>query len=257
MSEAVMTRPTENLRRPEPQTKTSSGSDTEQKTVIITGAGGAIAEVVIKAFAEAGWRLALFEYSSAACDWLKDHYPESFVQQVDLTNEDSSYKAVEKTIAHFGKVDALLNIAGGFAMSEAVQTTRADLERQLDINFRTLFNATRAVLPEMLEQQRGFILGVGAKPALEGGAKMGVYAASKAAVVAYLKSLQAELGPKGIGVSILYPMGAVDTPANRKSMLKADPADWIDPQELAESILHLATRSKRGQIRELMVYPAR
>jgi NAD(P)-dependent dehydrogenase (short-subunit alcohol dehydrogenase family) len=84
---------------------------------------------------------------------------------------------------------------------------------------------------------------------------MGPYAASKAAMIAYLKSVAAELEGKGIGVAILYPMAAIDTPGNRKSMPNADPNSWLDPRELAETILHLATRSTRGRVREVKVYP--
>ncbi|HET7359629.1 MAG TPA: SDR family NAD(P)-dependent oxidoreductase, partial [Rhodanobacteraceae bacterium] len=131
----------------------------------------------------------------------------------------------------------------------------AQLEAQLDINLRTAFNATRAVLPHMLERGRGFVLGVGAAAALDGGASMGAYAAAKAALIAWLKSVDAELAPRGIDVSILYPMAAVDTPGNRRAMPKSDPALWIDPAELAATALHLATRGRRGRLREARVYP--
>ena len=107
----------------------------------------------------------------------------------------------------------------------------------------------------MLEQGSGSIVGVGAKPAQGGGAKMGPYAASKAALVTYLESVRAEFAPKGIGVSLLYPMGTIDTPANRNSMPDTDPKNWIAPEELAQSLLHLVSRGPRGQIHELRVYP--
>lgn len=225
------------------------------KTAIITGAGGAIAAAVIETFRAAGWNLALFAYSGASRDRLRERYPESFVVQADLTDEVQSREAVSQATQRFGQIDALLGIAGGFAMSAVVETTREDLEEQLDINFRTLFNAIRAVLTEMLEQHAGFILGVGAGPAVNGGANMTAYAASKGAVISYLKALRDEVEPQGVGVSILYPMGAVDTPANRRSMPKSDPERWIDPRELAESVLFLASRSPRGRVRELLVYP--
>ncbi len=224
------------------------------QTAIVTGAGGAIAAAVIEVF-RTDWQLALFGHSRTSCDRLRERYPESLVVQADLTDEARSREAVSQTAQHFGQIDALLNIAGGFAMSAANETSREDLDKQLGINFRTLFNATRAVLPGMLEQHAGFILGVGAAPALRGGARVGAYAASKGAVSSYLKSLAVELEPRGIGVSILYPMGAVDTPANCRSMPKADPEKWIDPHELAESVRFLATRSPRGRVRELLVYP--
>jgi NADP-dependent 3-hydroxy acid dehydrogenase YdfG len=102
----------------------------------------------------------------------------------------------------------------------------------------------------------GLLLGVSAPAAEEGGANVGLYAASKAAVAAYLKSLDAELQEEGVRTSVLYPMGVVDTEANRSAMPDGDPDDWIAPEELAEGMLHVATRSRRGHIPELKVYAA-
>ncbi|HEX7342253.1 MAG TPA: SDR family NAD(P)-dependent oxidoreductase, partial [Rhodanobacteraceae bacterium] len=152
-------------------------------------------------------------------------------------------------------IDALLNIAGGFDMSGAADTTPAQLEAQLDINLRTAFNATRAMLPHMLESGGGFVLGVGAGQAINGGASCGTYAASKAAMIAWMKSMHAELAPKGIEFAIVYPMGAVDTAGNRAAMPDVDPASWIDPADLAATMLHLVSRGARGQVREARVYP--
>ncbi len=225
------------------------------RTAIITGAGGAIAAAVTRVFKQAGWQLALFVYSEDSLKELQRQYPDSLLRQVDLGDETATQQAVDSAIAHFGKLDALLNIAGGFAMNTAEDSSAKELEQQLNINLRTLVNASQAVLPQMLKQNSGFILGVGAAPAIRGGAKMSAYAASKAAAMAYLKSLGLELAPKGIGVSVIIPMGTVDTKGNRASMPKSNPQMWIEPQDLAQSMLHLASRGPRGRIPELKVYP--
>ena len=72
-----------------------------------------------------------------------------------------------------------------------------------------------------------------------------------------LHSLDAELHGKGVRVAIVYPMGAVDTPANRRDMPDFDPAGYIDPDEIAETIVFAATRGPRARLRELPVWPAR
>jgi len=223
--------------------------------VAITGAGGALARAVIELFKDKGWNLALFAHSDRTKERLEASYANSLVVKADLSKEAEAKDAVDRILEHYGQIDALLNIAGGFAMSSAADTTLDDLDKQLTINLKTAFNATKAVLPGMLGQSAGHIVGVGAKPAQGGAAKMGPYAASKAALVTYLESVRAEVAPKGVWVSLLYPMGTIDTPANRESMPKADPNDWIDPEELAQSMLHLVTRGKQGQIRELRVFP--
>ncbi len=226
-----------------------------QSTAIITGAGGAIAAHVIDAFQQAGWKLALVAHNDDEHARLAKQHDDACVVKADLANDADAKRAVQDTIASCGTVDALLNIAGGFDMSGAIDTTPDQLEAQLDINLRTAFNTTRAVLPHMLDNGHGFILGVGAGQAIDGGASAGTYAAAKAALIAWMKSMHAELRSRGIDMAIVYPMGAVDTAGNRDAMPDVDPATWIDPAELATTMLHLATRGKRGQIREARVFP--
>lgn len=226
-----------------------------QPTAMITGAGGAIAAHAIETFEKAGWRLALMAFDDAEQQRLHADHPQHCIVQANLADANDAARAVADVLGQCDAVDALLNIAGGFDMSDAAQTTPAQLDAQLDINLRTAFNTTTALLPHMLERAHGFVLGVGAAAALDGGAGMGPYAASKAALIAWLKSVSDELASKGIDVSIIYPMAAVDTPGNRAAMPKSDPQQWIDPAELAASMLHLATRSRRGRVHEVRVYP--
>jgi NADP-dependent 3-hydroxy acid dehydrogenase YdfG len=226
-----------------------------EKVVAITGAGGAVGEKVIEVFKQAGWQLALFAHSEDEQKRLGQTHPDAFVTKADLGRDDEAKRAVAEALEKFNHIDALLNIAGGFALNPALETSSDDLKQQLAINLWTVFNTTRAVLPSMVERGQGFILGVGAGAAVSGGSKLGPYAASKAAMIAYLKSVQAEVSKKGIGVAVVYPMGSIDTPSNRKSRPDADPDTWIDPNELAETMLYLVTRSARGRIHEAMVYP--
>lgn len=220
------------------------------QTVLITGAGGAIAAAAADVFQQAGWRLVLIARRAEPAASLRTRYPESLVLQADLSDEAEAARAIGEA----GTPDALLNIAGGFALQSALNMRQEDLAEQLARNLYTAVNATRAVLPGMVARGSGFILGVAAAAALQGGAKQGAYAAAKAALVAYLKSLQRELAPQGVHVSILYPMGAVDTPANRAAMPTSDPKRWIDARGLAEAMLFLATRPRRGTIHELHVH---
>lgn len=85
---------------------------------------------------------------------------------------------------------------------------------------------------------------------------MSLYAAAKAAVAAYLHAVDDELAEKGVRTAIVYPMGVVDTPANRTNMPDADPSEWIDPEEIAGALLFAATRSHRAKLSELPVFPS-
>lgn len=224
-------------------------------TAIITGAGGNFADHLINACGEAGWKLGLTAFGDAEAETLRADHPNSVVVQADLADAGQAEAALGRAAGELGGVDCLFNIAGGFGMAGALETTPEDLEFQLSINFRSAFNATRALLPGMLERQRGFVLGVGAAAAIDGGAGVGAYAAAKGALVTWLKSVHQEVADKGVQVGIVYPMSAIDTPGNREAMPDVDPNSWVDPQELASTMLYLATRSARGRIPEARVYP--
>ncbi|NII11542.1 SDR family oxidoreductase [Oleiagrimonas sp. C23AA] len=226
-----------------------------QKTAIVTGASGAIAAPIIDAFAKAGWKLALVARSQTGVERLKNSRPDQLVLQADLADDAQARRAVSEAREGLGHIDALLNIAGGFDMSAAADTSPEQLDAQMAINFHTAFNASRAVLATMLERGEGFILGIGAAAAFDGGGQVGAYAASKAALTVWMKSMAAEVAPRGLCVSMLHPMGAVDTPSNREAMPDSDPQSWVDPAEIAATALHLATRGRRGQVPEAKVYP--
>lgn len=224
-------------------------------TVAITGAAGAIGSVTAEVFEDAGWDLALLDYGSDNHATLDTAFPRALTFDCDLTDEDAAREAFE-TIDEARGLDAVLAIAGGFAMQGAVEATMDDYRNMVDMNFRTLFNTARAAIPVLTQQDRSFLLGVSAPAGIDGQASAALYGAAKGAVAAYVKSIDKERRDDGLRASVLYPMGVVDTPANREAMPDADPSTWIDPGELAEGMLHLATRSARGHIRELKVHAA-
>lgn len=221
--------------------------------VVITGAAGGIGARIARRFSDAGWRLGLLDRPHNLAP-LQTAHPGAVSVGVDLSNAEDAVRAVRSILDDAGPIDAVLNLVGGFAMRSALELTDEDLDRQLAVNLRTAVHVTHAVLPGMIERGRGFILGMAARAAVHGGARMAAYAAAKAALVGYFQSLRAELEPKGIGVSLLFPMGTVDTPGNRAAMPDADPATWIDPDELAAAALFLAERGRRGRVPELRVH---
>ena len=224
-------------------------------TVAITGAAGAIGSVTAEVFDDAGWDLALLDYGDENRASLEASFPDAQVFDADLTDEAEAEDAFG-AIGEAGALDAVLAIAGGFAMQSAVEATTDDYAHMMDLNIRTLFNTARAALPVLTEQEQSFLLGVSAPAGLDGQAQAALYGAAKGAVAAYVKSLGKEHGSDGLRTSVLYPMGVVDTPANREGMPGADPSDWIAPRELADGMLHLATRSARGHVPELKVHAA-
>lgn len=225
--------------------------------VVITGAAGAIGSVTAEVFDDAGWDLALIDYGEENRATLEASFPDAQIFDTDLTDEAATKEAFAALWDEAETLDAVLAIAGGFSMQPAIESTADDYRHMMDLNFRTFFNTARAAVPLLTRADRSFLLGVSAPAALEGQANAALYGASKGAVAAYVKSLGKEERDAGLRTTLLYPMGVVDTRANREAMPEADPSGWIDPRELADGMLHLATRSPRGHIRELQVHAER
>ncbi len=214
---------------------------------MLTGAGGALATAVAQELVDAGAELILVGRGESL-KRAEDRFPATEVLNLDLGDENS----VEELRKH--KVDALVHTVGAFAMQDAQKATTADLNAMMTANMTTLFHAVQGVLPHMLRQKEGMIVGVSAGQAARmSGKGAALYTASKAAVAAYLLSLNDELRGKGMHACVVYPMGAIDTPANREGGMNW--AATIDPRGLAQSIAHALTRPARAHITELKVYP--
>src|SRR5207244_3381623 len=159
---------------------------------------------------------------------------------VDLSDAAQAKKAIDAAAAHFGRLNALINIAGAFAFETVAEGDPKTWQRMHAINVRTALNASRAAPPHLAPASPSArIVNIGARAALQAGASMGPYAASKAGVHRLTEALAAEWKGK-ITVNAVLP-SIIDTPANRASMPKADFSKWVTPQELADVILFLAS----------------
>jgi NAD(P)-dependent dehydrogenase (short-subunit alcohol dehydrogenase family) len=223
------------------------------QTALVTGAEGALAAAVIERFHALGWRTALFGRGDGAT--LRERYPGSLAYGVELADEDATRRAVLAAEAEAGGIDVVLNLVGGFARVPAVEVTVDALQQQLAVNLLTAVTTTSAALPGMVRRGHGTVVGIAAGQAVDGGAVVAPYAASKAALVAYLRSLDHELAPRGVRTIVVYPMGTLDTAANRSAMPDADASAWIATGTLAEAIASAVTLGPRGRVKELRVYP--
>lgn len=211
-----------------------------ERVVAITGGHGVLGKAVLEAALQAGLKVAVIDHAQGHA------VPEGVLEVggVDLTKADQAQKAVDAAIARFGRLDALLNIAGGFVW----QTTDDDApawDRMHALNVTTALNACRAALPALKASPEGRIVNVGSVAALKPGAGMGAYGAAKAGVHALTQSLAEELKSTSVTVNAVLP-SIIDTPANRKDMPDVDPAAWVAPADLAQVILFLASPESRA-----------
>lgn len=222
---------------------------------LITGGSGALAGHIAEAFASAGSRIVLVDRGAA-----KDRAAAlgGLALSADLLDAESAESSVQAALAWGGRLDHVIHTVGGFHWGPAWDASSADYDRMFDLNMRTLFHIGRAALPVLRESGAGLLAGVAAGQAWKGGAAdVALYAASKAAVATWLRSVDDELEGTDVKVSVLFPMGAIDTPANRAAMPDGDPDTWIDPADLASALLLAASASRRGRLREIPVYPGR
>jgi NAD(P)-dependent dehydrogenase (short-subunit alcohol dehydrogenase family) len=208
------------------------------KVVVVTGALGALGKVVADVALARGARVAGV-----------DHAPSNFpatgnrieLGGVDLSDAALAKNAIEAVASHFGRLDALINIAGGFAFETVAEGDTKTWQRMYALNVLTALNASRSAIPHLAASPCGRIVNVGAMGALQAGPGMGSYAASKAGVHRLTEALAAEWKGK-ITVNAVLP-SIIDTPVNRASMPNADFKEWVTPQELAEVILFVASEA--------------
>ena len=221
--------------------------DFRNRHVVITGGAGALGAAVVGALVEAG----------ATC-----HVPchdEVEAQRFPLRGHKQVVLSVTGSLADEGAVArfyqaitplwASIHLAGGFAAGPLREATVATLRQQIDMNFLTCLLCCRAAVSAMARDTAaggGRIVNVAARPALEwrSGGGMVAYTASKAAVAALTAALGEEVVKDGILVNAVAP-SIMDTPANRRAMPKADYSLWPKVEEVAATILFLASPDNR------------
>lgn len=216
--------------------------DFSGKNVVVTGGTGALGTAVAGRLLAAGANVHIpaFDAAEVARFAHKDHPGVHVVPDIDLTDEDQ----VQRFFAGVGALWASVHIAGGFDMGPLADTSASAFETQMNMNAKTCFLCSREASRHMGEgkDEGGRIVNVAARPGLEPrqGAGMVAYTASKAAVAAMTEAMAEELAGRGIWVNAVAP-SVLDTPANRASMPDADHASWPKVDEVAATIVHLAS----------------
>lgn len=213
--------------------------DFRGRHVVVTGGTGALGTAMVAALLERGASCHIPLYVSDEADRFpyRSHERVRLYPSVDLSDQtqtDSFYSGV-------GPLWASIHLAGGFAAKKLKDSAKADLTAQLDTNLVSCFLCCRAALAAF-GPDGGRIVNVAARPALEPrtGAGMTAYTIAKSGVAALTAALAEEVARDGVLVNAVAP-SIMDTPANRKAMPKADHALWPKVEEVAATILFLAS----------------
>ena len=215
------------------------------RTILVTGGTGGLGRAVSLAFLEEAATVAVTYRRQEEFDALRNAAGASAARleghRVDVTDEGAVRQLIESLVAQTGQLDALVNTVGGYAGGAKLwEMDTKVLEQMLALNLRSGYTLSRAAVPAMLKQGRGAIVNVASKTAFDHAAGAAAYAASKAAAVAMIDSLAAEVKGSGLRVNSILP-SIIDTEPNRKAMPKADFSKWPKPEEIARVVLFLCS----------------
>jgi len=209
----------------------------KDKVVLVTGANGGLGSYVTQAFLDADATVVGVSRKIQQSDF---NSPRFTALAGEISTAAGAESVVAKLVARFGRLDVVAHTVGGFAGGPSIaETEDATFQGMFEVNLNTTFYLLRAVLPAMRKSRNGRIIAIGSRAALEPGAGVGVYSASKAAMVSLIRTVALENKDAGITANVILP-GTMDTPANRKAMPNADVSKWVQPASVASLITWLA-----------------
>jgi len=194
------------------------------KKALVTGGARGIGEAIALAFAREGADVAVLdlrmESAQAAADKIGAMGVKSAAVSADVSDEDAVQAAVAAANRALGRIDILVNNAGIDTTSVVAEMPTAMWDEMMAVNLRSVFLCTRAVLPAMIERKFGRIINIASQLGHKGAAEMAHYAAAKAGVIGFTRSLAYEVARDGVTVNAICP-GPVDT-----ALFREIPEEW-------------------------------
>jgi len=213
------------------------------KVIAISGGFGILGEAAVKGALAKGWTVVAIDRATAP----REIFPDGVDQRggVDLTDAAATADLFNAIVEKHGRLDALLNIAGGFRWETLEDGNIESWDFLYEINVKTTATACQMALPYLKAAPAGRIVNVGAAAALKAGMGMGAYTASKSGVMRLTEALAEELKSTNVTVNAVLP-SIIDTPQNRQDMPDTDPDIWVKPGDLASAMLFLASDEARA-----------
>lgn len=232
------------------------------RVALITGGARGIGEATAKLFAEKGYTVIVMDIiESNVCAEINDNGRECIFIKCDVSKEEQVKQAVAKVMNQFGRIDALLNIAGIVLVKPVDEITWDEFRKVVDVNIGGTFLTIKHVVPVMKKQNHGVIVNMASVSGHVGQVRHSMYGTTKGGILAMTRALAWELAPYNIRVNSVSP-GSVDTQMLRddvageaerlrmsyneiKRQREAEQAfgKWADPKEIAEAIYFLASES--------------
>ena len=192
----------------------------EGKNVLITGASRGIGKGIAEVFAKHGANVA-FTYSSSveAADQLEKQLEKLGIRvkgyKSDAADFNEAEELVKKVLEDFGNIDVLINNAGITKDNLLMRMSEADFDKVIEVNLKSVFNMTKAILRPMLKQRNGSVINISSVVGVKGNAGQANYSASKAGIIGFSKSMALELGSRNIRTNVIAP-GFIETEMTAK-----------------------------------------
>jgi NAD(P)-dependent dehydrogenase (short-subunit alcohol dehydrogenase family) len=215
----------------------AEGENMEGRVVLVTGANGGLGTSVTQAFLEVGATVVGTSRKIQGSEFRSANF---IAIAAELSKRESAKSLVDQIVGRLGKLDVLVHTVGEFAGGQSVaETDDETFQRMMDMNLNSTFQILRATIPVLRKTGAGRIVAIGSRAALEPGANVGAYSASKAAMVSLIRTVAAENKDAGMTANAILP-GTMDTPSNRAAMPKADFSKWVRTETVAGLVVWLA-----------------
>jgi NAD(P)-dependent dehydrogenase (short-subunit alcohol dehydrogenase family) len=221
----------------------------QNKVALIAGGTGALGRAVAAAFSREGARVIVTyrvqsEFDQFVSQWRSSR--DSVIgAMADATDETAVALMLKHVLANTGSLDIVVNTIGAYHGGNRIwEEDLQSYDQMLSLNLKAGFVLARAVIPEMIRQNRGWIVNVASRAAYGKSPGAALYSASKAGALALFDSLADEVKSYAISVNSVVP-SIFDTPANRRAMPAADYVNWPKPEEIADVILFLCSQQAR------------
>ena len=234
--------------------------DLSGKVAIITGSARGIGKEIALRLAEAGATVVVSDVADAepAAEEIRKMGHQSLAVAADVTSTSDVAGMVEKVTAEYGRIDILVNNAGIARDQLLMRMSDEDWEAVLNVNLKSVFLCTRAVLRQMVKQRWGRIVSISSIVGIVGNPGQANYASSKAGIIGFTKTIAREVGSRGITVNAIAPGFIVSkmteqlSEEQKSEMLKRIPLGFLGtPRDVAEAVAFLSSEEARyitGQV---------
>ena len=225
----------------------------QNRVAVITGGAQGIGRAICLGMAREGAKIVVVDLQADKANTvvaeIQANGAEAIAIEMNVANEMSVKRLADRTFERFGRIDILVNDAGIYLKAPVVNKSEEDWERTINVNLGGNFLCVRAFVPAMREQKSGRIISIASSIAHTGGREFADYAASKAAIIGFVKALARELGPESITVNAICPGSAnTDMPRQHRTeeetmaRLRSTPLGHVlEPDDIAGPILFLAS----------------